>query len=107
MLIDDTVHYLIESIPSRLHDRTTPGDLPKVSRDRLDNVADSARYGIYSFINASAPPQDIIDYEQLRYLALSGNLTSVGIRYRLMTETPEDYRSATIGSCRAAVMSIP
>lgn len=96
-LIADTCPQLIESIASRLHDRKRPGDLRKVPGDPLDDVADSARYGIYSFINASLPPQEVIDYEQLRYLASIGDLTSASIRYQLMSEAPEAYEPARIG----------
>jgi hypothetical protein len=96
-LIADTCPQLIESIASRLHDRKKPGDLRKVPGDPLDDVADSARYGIYSFINASAPPQDLIDYAQLRYLASIGDLTSASIRHQLMAQESEAYRPATIG----------
>jgi hypothetical protein len=96
-LIADTCPNLIESIASRLHDRKKPGDLRKVPGDPLDDVADSARYGIYSFINASAPPHDPIDREQLRHMAAIGDLTSANIRYQLMADASEACRPATIG----------
>ena len=93
----DTCPKLIESVPSRIHDDKRPGDLRKVPGDPLDDVADSARYGIYSFVTASEPPDDPIDYEQLRYLAQQGDLTSAYVRYKQMTAKPNDNRPVTIG----------
>ena len=50
--IADTCPKLIEAIPTRLHDEKRPGDVLKVPGDPLDDVADDARYGIQTFINA-------------------------------------------------------
>jgi len=51
--IADTCPKLIESIPSWMHDEKKPGDVLKVPGDPLDDVADTARYGIYTFITAA------------------------------------------------------
>lgn len=96
-LIADTCPKLIESIPTRLHHDKRPGDLRKVPGDPLDDVADSARYGIYSFINASPRPQELSDREQFRSLVEQGDLTSAMIRYPQMVAKSSDYRPVTIG----------
>jgi hypothetical protein len=100
-LIADTCPQLIRSLPTRLHDRKRLGDLRKIPGDPLDDVADSARYGIYSFINRSEPPNDPIDYEQLQFMAKNGDLTSAAIRYQLMTAKATSL-PATIGRYAAA-----
>ena len=41
---------LMDAIPNRMHDEKRPGDVLKVPGDPLDDVADDARYGIYTFI---------------------------------------------------------
>ena len=96
-LIADTCPKLIEAIPTRLHDDKRPGDLRKVPGDPLDDVADSARYGIYSFINASPRPQDLSGREQFLSLVEQGDLTSAMIRYSQMVAKPRDHRPVTIG----------
>ena len=55
--IVDTCPQLIAAIPSRVHDPKKPGDLLKVSGDPLDDVMDSARYGLYSWVTSSEKPQ--------------------------------------------------
>jgi hypothetical protein len=94
-LIADTCPKLIESIPSRIHDDKRPGDLRKIPGDPLDDVADSARYGIYSFVNASEPPDPRAD--AVRDLIEQGDLTSAMIRYNQMTARPNDHPLITIG----------
>jgi hypothetical protein len=47
-LISDTCPQLISAIPSRVYDPKRTGDLLKVGGDPLDDVMDSARYGVYS-----------------------------------------------------------
>ena len=58
-LIADTCPLLIAAIPSRLHDPKKPGDLLKVGGDPLDDVMDSARYGLYSWVTAAEKPIEI------------------------------------------------
>ena len=96
-LIANTCPKLIEAIPTRLHDDKRPGDLRKVPGDPLDDAADSARYGIYSFINASPRPQDLSGGEQFRSLVEQGDLTSAMIRYSQMVTKSRDHRPVTIG----------
>lgn len=96
-LIADTCPRLIESIPSRIHDEKRPGDLRKVPGDPLDDVADSARYGIYSFMDASEPPKSKDDYEQLRELAAQRDWTSLNIRYQQMIARPDNSMPVLIG----------
>ena len=80
-LIADTCPKLIEAIPSRMHDETRPGDVRKVPGDSLDDVSDSARYGIYSFITSSEKPKELIDREMFAEMAAQGQLTSCLIRW--------------------------
>jgi hypothetical protein len=58
-LIADTCPQLIAAIPSRVHDPKKPGDLLKVGGDPLDDVMDSARYGLYSWVTAAEKPFEI------------------------------------------------
>jgi hypothetical protein len=51
--IASTCPKLIASIPSRMHDEKRPSDVLKVPGDPLDDVADDARYGIYTFITTT------------------------------------------------------
>jgi hypothetical protein len=97
-LIADTCTKLIEAIPSRMHDDKKSGDLVKVPGDQLDDVADSARYGIYTFITLSEKPKELIVREAIAPLAAQGDLTSCLIRYQQMMEDPQpNYRPATLG----------
>jgi len=84
--IADTCPRLIEAIPSRMHDDKKPGDLLKVPGDPLDDVADSARYGIYSFVTGTEKPTELRVREAIRPLAEAGDLTSALIRYNQMME---------------------
>ena len=58
-LIADTCELLIAAIPSRVHDPKKPGDLLKVGGDPLDDVMDSARYGLYSWVTAAEKPREV------------------------------------------------
>jgi len=86
--IADNCPKLIEAIPSRIHDDKRSGDLVKVTGDPLDDVVDSARYGIYTFITSSEKPQELIAREAIAPMAAQGDLTSCLIRYLQMTEDP-------------------
>jgi hypothetical protein len=57
--IADNCPKLIEAIPSRMHDEKRPGDVLKVPGDPLDDVADDARYGVYTFITTSEKPLEV------------------------------------------------
>lgn len=99
--IADTCPKLIEAIPSRMHDEKRPGDLRKVPGDDLDDVADSARYALYTFINAAEEPCERVDYEYLKVLAENHDLTSALINWHLMTEDRQpNYRPARLGRRR-------
>jgi len=52
-LIADTCPQLIGTIPSRVDDPKKPRDLLKAGGDPLDDLMDSARYSLYSFITAT------------------------------------------------------
>lgn len=84
--IADNCPKLIEAIPTRMHDDKRAGDLLKVPGDALDDVADSARYGVYSFITSSEKPRELIAREAVAPLAAAGDLTSALIRYQQMME---------------------
>jgi hypothetical protein len=83
--IADTCPKLIEAIPSRMHDEKRPGDVLKVAGDPLDDVADDARYGIYTFITTTEKPRELVVREDIRRLAEQGDLTSAYVRHRQMT----------------------
>jgi hypothetical protein len=91
--IADTCQKLIEAIPSRMHDEKRPGDVLKVTGDPLDDVADDARYGIYTFVTSSPKPRELVIREQLKALAEQGDLTSALIRYQQF-KAEEDYQAA-------------
>ena len=91
--IADTCQKLIEAIPSRMHDEKRPGDVLKVTGDPLDDVADDARYGIYTFVTSSPKPRELVIREQLKALAEQGDLTSALIRYQQF-KAEEDYQTA-------------
>ena len=81
-----------------MHDEKKPGDVLKVPGDPLDEVADDARYGIYTFITTTEEPRDLAIAEAIQPLAETGNLTSAAIRYQMMTEERQiSYRPATLG----------
>ena len=64
-----------------MHDEKKPGDVLKVPGDPLDDVADDARYGLYTFITSTDKPPELEMHDQLRQLAEQGDLTSAAIRY--------------------------
>lgn len=99
--IADTCPKLIEAIPSRMHDEKKPGDVLKVPGDPLDDVADDARYGIYTFITTTEKPFELRLAEAIRPLADAGDLNSAYIRGLQMTaEAQATYRPATLGRRR-------
>ena len=98
-LIANTCPKLIEAIPTRIHDDKRPGDVLKVIGDPLDDVADSARYGLYTFITASEKPKELAVLEQCRAHAQAGDLTSALIHYQNQMEEPT-YRPVRIGRYR-------
>jgi hypothetical protein len=78
-LVDDTCPKLIEAIPTRMHDDKRPGDVPG---DPLDDVADDARYGLYTFITSTGKLRELEMHDQLRQLAEQGDLTSAAFRFQ-------------------------
>jgi len=99
--IADTCPYLIAAIPSRIHDPKKPGDLLKVGGDPLDDVMDSARYGLYSWITASEKPKEIRVNEVVRPLMESGDFTSALIRHQQLSEQETGrFRPARMGRAR-------
>ena len=81
--------------------REKAGDVLKVPGDPLDDVADDARYGIYTFVTSSEKPPELAMHDQLRQLAEQGDLTSATIRYQQMTdESQRSYQPATLGKRR-------
>jgi hypothetical protein len=99
--IAETCPKLIEAIPSRMHDEKKPGDVLKVPGDPLDDVADDARYGIYTFITTTEKPLELRIAEAIRPLVDAGDINSAVIRGAQMTaEAQATYRPATIGRRR-------
>lgn len=99
--IADTCPKLIEAIPTRMHDEKKPGDVLKVPGDPLDDVADDARYGIYTWITSTDKPRELAIQEALAPLVQKGDLTSAAIRYQMMMdEEQQSYKPATLGRRR-------
>jgi len=99
--IADTCRKLIEAIPSRMHDEKRPGDVLKVPGDPLDDVADDARYGIYTFITTTEKPRELVIAESIRRLAEQGDLTSALIRgQQMIAESQVQYQPARLGRYR-------
>jgi hypothetical protein len=84
-----------------MHDEKKPGDVLKVPGDPLDDVADDARYGIYTFITTTEKPRELVIAEDIRRLAEQGDLTSASIRgLQMMAEAQGSNRPATLGRRR-------
>ena len=85
--IADTCPKLIEAIPSRMHDEKKPGDVLKVPGDPLDDVADDARYDIYTFITSTEKPREMVLREAVAPIveAAQDNSLSEAERRALMT----------------------
>ena len=99
--IADTCPRLIEAIPTRMYDEKRPGDVLKVPGDPLDDVADDARYGIYTFITSTEKPPELTIHDQVRQLAEQGDLTSAAVRFaQYAAESEYRYQPATLGRFR-------
>jgi len=98
--IADTCPKLIEAIPSRMHDEKRPGDVLKVPGDPLDDVADDARYGIYTFVTTAEKPPELAIADACRQLAELGD-PSASIRYQqMLAESQVQYQPARLGRRR-------
>jgi hypothetical protein len=65
------------------------------------NVADEARYGIYTFITTTEKPLELAIAEDCRQLAEQGDLTSASIRYQQMvSESKVQFQPARLGRYR-------
>jgi hypothetical protein len=100
--IADTCQKLFEAIPNRMHDEKKPGDVLKVPGDSLHDVADHARYRIYTFITSTEKPRDLAVRDEMKAFAEQGDLTSAAIRYQQITE--ESQRSYQPATPRAGVV---
>jgi hypothetical protein len=99
--IADTCPKLIDAIPSRMHDEKRPGDVLKVPGDPLDDVADDARYGIYTFITTTEKPRELVIADSIRYLVEQGDLNSALIRgQQMLAESQVQFRPARLGRRR-------
>jgi hypothetical protein len=111
--IADTCPKLIEAIPSRMHDEKKPGDVLKVPGDPLDDVADDARYGIYTFITSTEKPLEVVLRETLAPIIETAQDTSLSEaerkaaatsvllrRQQIMAESQRASQSATLGRYR-------
>ncbi len=97
-LISDTCPQPISAIPSRIHDTKKPGDLLKVGGDPLDDIMDSARYGLYSWVTVAEKPGRMVLREALAPLAEIGDMTSANIRTQMiMAESQSASQPARLG----------
>lgn len=71
-----------EAIRTRMIDPEKSGDLVKVPGDKLDDIADCVRYGLFTFINPSDKPRELVLKEAVDGL----DLTSAAIRYQQVSE---------------------
>jgi len=62
---------LIEAIPTKMHDEKRPGDVLKVPGDPRDDLADDARYGIYTFVILTEKPPELTIRDQVRQWRIS------------------------------------
>jgi hypothetical protein len=84
-----------------MHDGKRPRDVLKVPGNPLDDVADEARYGRYTFITSSEKPREFVIAKHIRRLAQQGDLTSASIRYQQMiAETQMAARPIRVGRYR-------
>jgi len=84
-----------------MHDEKRPGDVLKVPGDPLDDVADDARYGIYTFVTTAEKPPELAIADACRQLAEQGDLTSASIRYQqMLAESQVQYQPARLGRRR-------
>ena len=73
----------------------------KVPGDPLDDVADDARYGIYTFITMTEKPRELVVAESIRRLAQQGDLTSAFIRgQQMIAESQLQFQPARLGRSR-------
>lgn len=57
--VADSCRNTIEMLESRIHDAKEPVKVQKVISDPLDDVFDSFRYGIYSYMEANSKPKEM------------------------------------------------
>ena len=98
------------SLPNKrneeMHDEKRPGDVLKVPGDPLDDVADDARYGIYTFITTTEKPRELVVAESIRRLAEQGDLTSAFIRgQQMITESQVQFQPARLRRGRICTTS--
>ncbi len=54
---------LVKALPTRVHDPDNPGDIIKVISDPHDDIADGARYGLFSWIQTPKKPRQVLIQE--------------------------------------------
>jgi hypothetical protein len=84
--ITDVCPKTFEAIRTRMHDETRPGDIRKVAGDPLDDVADETRYALYSFIQQSDKPREVLLDDAVRGL----DLGSAAIRWQQRADELEE-----------------
>ena len=73
----------------------------KVGGDPLDDIMDSARYGLYSWVTAAEKPREMVLREALAPLAEIGDMTSANIRTQMiMAESQHANQPARLGRYR-------
>ena len=83
--VREVLTFFDEQLESSFHGSSKAGDQVGVGGDPLDDVMDSARYELYSWVTASEKPRETILEETLRPLAEIGDLTSAMVRYQQIT----------------------
>ena len=80
--VTDVCPRTFESLRTRMHDDSRPGDVRKVAGDPLDDVADETRYALYSFVQQAELPRELILQQAVRGL----DVGSAAIRWQQKVE---------------------
>jgi hypothetical protein len=56
---------LVKALQTRIHDPERPEDVLKIKGDKLDDVYDDTRYGLYSFVQKPRKPREVLVEEAM------------------------------------------
>ena len=80
--ITDVCPRTFEALRTRMHDEARPGDIRKIAGDPLDDVSDETRYAIYTFVQQSTQPRQLLLQQAVRGL----DVGSAAIRWQQKSE---------------------
>jgi len=67
-IITENCKYLIEGLPTLIRDEKKQNDIVKITPSIFDDCADSARYGLKSFLSPKKKPESILKAEKFSTL---------------------------------------